>query len=45
MITKTADWNLVLTGLKEIKRSKKITGNIMKIIRELDLKSAEGKNR
>ena len=44
MITKTADWNLILTGLKELERSKKFTDKVMKKIKELDLQDAKSKN-
>ena len=44
MITKTADWNLIIAGLKEIKRSKKFTDKVMKKIKELDIQDAKSKN-
>jgi len=44
MITRTADWSLVVTGLRELHRSKKFTDKIMKKIKELDSKDAESKN-
>ena len=44
MITKTANWNLVVTGLKELQRSKKLTDKVMKKIKELDLKDAKSKD-
>ena len=44
MITKTADWSLIVTGLKELQRSKKFTDKIMKKIKELELKNAKSKN-
>jgi len=44
VITKTADWNLILTGLKELERSKKFTDKVMKKIKELDLQDAKSKN-
>ena len=45
MITKTADWSLIVTGLKELQRSKKFTDKIMKKIKELDLQNVESKNK
>ena len=45
MITKTADWNLVLVGLKELQRSKKFTDKIMNKIKELNLQDAKSKNK
>lgn len=45
MITKTADWSLVVTGLKELQRSKKFTDKIMKKIKELDNKDVKSKNK
>tara|TARA_R100000808_G_C2099139_1_gene116830 strand:+ start:357 stop:494 length:138 start_codon:yes stop_codon:yes gene_type:complete len=45
VITKSANWNLIVTGLKELKRSKKITDNIMKKIKELNLKNDKGTNK
>ena len=45
MITKTADWNLVLAGLKELQRSKKFTDKIMNKIKELNLQDAKSKNK
>ena len=44
MITKTADWDLIITGLKELERSKKFTDKVMKKIKELDLQDAKSKN-
>ena len=44
MITKTADWSLIITGLKELERSKKFTDKVMKKIKELDLKDVKSKN-
>ena len=44
MITKTANWNLIVTGLKELQRSKQFTEKIMKKIKELDLQDAKSKN-
>jgi len=44
VITKTADWNLILTGLKELERSKKFTDKVMKKIKELELQDAKSKN-
>jgi hypothetical protein len=44
VITKTANWNLVVTGLKELQRSKKFTDKVMKKIKELDLKHAKSKD-
>ena len=44
MITKTANWNLVVTGLKDLQRSKKFTDKVMKKIKELDLKYAKSKD-
>ena len=44
MITKTADWSLIVAGLKELQRSKKFTDKVMKKIKELDLKHAKSKN-
>ena len=45
MITKSANWNLIVTGFKELKRSKKITDNVMKKIKELNLKNDKGANK
>ena len=44
MITKTADWSLIVTGLKELQRSKKFTDKVMNKIKELELKDAKSKN-
>ena len=44
MITKTADWSLIVAGLKELQRSKKFTDKIMKKIKELELQYAKSKN-
>ena len=44
MITKTADWSLIATGLKELQRSKKFTDKVMKKIKELELQDAKSKN-
>jgi hypothetical protein len=44
MITKTADWSLIVTGLKELQRSKKFTNKIMNKIKELELQDAKSKN-
>jgi len=44
VITKTADWSLIITGLKELERSKKFTDKVMKKIKELDLKDVKSKN-
>tara|TARA_R100001460_G_scaffold50129_1_gene88458 strand:- start:75 stop:212 length:138 start_codon:yes stop_codon:yes gene_type:complete len=44
MITKTADWSLVVTGLKELQRSKKFTEKVMNKIKELELQDAKSKN-
>jgi len=45
MITKTADWSLVVVGLRELHRSKKFTDKVMKKIKELDLQNVESKNK
>tara|TARA_R100001510_G_scaffold56383_1_gene61818 strand:+ start:566 stop:703 length:138 start_codon:yes stop_codon:yes gene_type:complete len=45
MITKTADWSLVVAGLRELHRSKKFTDKVMKKIKELDLQNVESKNK
>ena len=44
MITKTANWSLIVTGLKELQRSKKFTDKVMNKIKELELKDAKSKN-
>jgi len=44
MITRTADWSLIVTGLKELQRSRKFTDKIMKKIKELELQDAKSKN-
>ena len=44
MITKTADWSLIVTGLKELQRSREFTDKIMKKIKELELQDAKSKN-
>ena len=44
MITKTADWSLIVTGLKELQRSRKFTDKIMKKSKELELQDAKSKN-
>jgi hypothetical protein len=44
MITKTADWSLIVAGLKELQRSKKFTDKVMNKIKELELKDAKSKN-
>ena len=44
MITKTADWSLLVSGFKELQRSKKFTDKIMKKIKELELEDAKNKN-
>lgn len=44
MITKTANWNLIIAGMKEIKRSKKFTDKVMKKIKELDKKNEKSSN-
>ena len=45
MITKTADWSLVVAGLRELHRSKKFTDKVMNKIKELDSKNAKSKNK
>jgi hypothetical protein len=45
MITKTADWSLIVEGLKELQRSKKFTDKIMNKIKELELQDAKSKNK
>lgn len=45
MITKTADWSLIIAGLQELKRSKQFTDKVMKKIKELDLDYVESKNK
>jgi hypothetical protein len=45
MITKTADWSLIVAGLKELQRSKKFTDKIMNKIKELELQDAKSKNK
>ena len=44
MITKTANWSLIVAGLKELQRSKKFTDKVMNKIKELELKDAKSKN-
>jgi len=44
MITKTVNWSLIVTGLKELQRSKKFTDKIMNKIKELENKDAKSKN-
>ncbi len=44
MITKTANWNLILAGLKELERSKKFTDKVMSKIKELDKSNVQNKN-
>ena len=44
MITKTANWSLVVIGLRELHRSKKFTDKIMKKIKELDSEDVKSKN-
>lgn len=44
MITRTADWSLIVTGLKELQRSRKFTDKIMKKIKELESQDAKSKN-
>ncbi len=44
MITKTANWSLIVAGLKELQRSKKITNKIMSKIKELDKNNEKSKD-
>ena len=44
MITKTANWSLIVAGLKELQRSKKFTDKVMNKIKELELQDAKSKN-
>jgi hypothetical protein len=45
MISKNKTWNLILEGLKDIQRSKKITDAVMKQIQELQAKNVENSNK
>ena len=45
MITKTADWSLIIAGMQELKRSKQFINKVMKKIKELDSNNVEDKNR
>tara|TARA_R100000315_G_C5226536_1_gene137558 strand:+ start:1664 stop:1801 length:138 start_codon:yes stop_codon:yes gene_type:complete len=44
VITKTANWSLIVAGLKELQRSKKITNKIMSKIKELDKNNEKSKD-
>jgi hypothetical protein len=44
MITKTANWSLIVAGLKELQRSKKFTNKIMSKIKELDKNNEKSKD-
>ena len=45
MITKTANWSLIIAGMQELKRSKQFTDKVMKKIKELDSSNAKSKNK